>query len=372
MGAPPFTCSAHWKGNKYYDTDINAYKYCDGTAWTAGTALDATDLLDLSGVDSSTATEGLLLPQIGSACAGATAEGQICWDSVGDTLYVGDAVGGPTAINSGGGTHPIAAGDYVSGSIVEDDLNVDEVPVDNDILTFDSTGSNFSWQTPAELSLQPLDSDLTTVAGLTATTGNVMFAAGSAWTSDPTPAIVGTDFTGIPSSAITTEVRSMYWGAGSLSSDGTNCAAPAEVTINSGPKLYTVICTDNDASLFYGSTVMPDSWTAADTPTFEVSYIQTAADTAVLNLDVQAQCRGATEVPSSTWGTKVAIDDAAVTGSNAIDMTTSAAVTPAGTCAGGDSLFWSIEVDATGTTTAAATLHFVGVKMEYSSDIGDE
>jgi len=40
------------------------------------------------------------------------------------------------------------------GLILEADLNADEEPANNDILTFDETGANFSWQTPAELSLQ--------------------------------------------------------------------------------------------------------------------------------------------------------------------------------------------------------------------------
>jgi hypothetical protein len=161
-------------------------------------------------------------------------------------------------------------------------------------------------------------------------------------------------------------IKSAWFGAGSLSTDGTQCAAPAEVTINSGPKIWTIICTDNDSSTIYGSVGMPDSWDGG-TVTFEHQYIQTAANTGALNGDIAAQCRGATEVPSSTWGTEVAIDDAAVTGTNAIDHTTSAAVTPAGTCAGGDTLFFRYQVDATGTTTTAASLHHVGFKMEYSA-----
>ncbi len=39
----------------------------------------------------------------------------------------------------------------VNATIVEADIDGDEAPTDNDILTFDSTGSNFSWQTPTEL-----------------------------------------------------------------------------------------------------------------------------------------------------------------------------------------------------------------------------
>ena len=160
-------------------------------------------------------------------------------------------------------------------------------------------------------------------------------------------------------------LKSVWFGAGSLSTDGTQCAAPAEVTINSGPKLWTIICTDNDASTIYGSIKMPDSWDGG-TVTFTHVYLQTAADTSALNGDIAAQCRGNGEAPSSTWGTEVAIDDAAVTGSNQNDMTTSAAVTPAGTCAAGDMLYFRYQLDATGTTTAVATLHHLGFTMEYS------
>lgn len=160
-------------------------------------------------------------------------------------------------------------------------------------------------------------------------------------------------------------LKSIWFGAGSLSTDGTQCAAPAEVTINSGPKLWTIICTDNDASTIYGSVRMPDSWDAG-TVAFTHVYLQTAADTGPINGDIAAQCRGNGEAPSSTWGTEIAIDDAGVTGSNQNDMTTSAAVTPAGTCAAGDMLYFRYQLDATGTTTAVATLHHLGFTMEYS------
>jgi hypothetical protein len=159
--------------------------------------------------------------------------------------------------------------------------------------------------------------------------------------------------------------KSIWFGAGSLSTDGTQCAAPAEVTINSGPKIWTIVCTDNDSSTIYGSVKMPDNWDAG-TVTFDHVYIQTAANTGALNGDIAAQCRGNGEVPSSTWGTEVAIDDAAVVGSNSNDMTTSAAVTAAGTCAAGDMLYWRYQLDATGTATTAASLHHVGFRMEYS------
>jgi hypothetical protein len=160
--------------------------------------------------------------------------------------------------------------------------------------------------------------------------------------------------------------KSVWFGAGSLSTDGTQCAAPAEATpVASGPKVWSIICTDNDASTIHGSIRMPDSWDAG-TVTFTHVYQQTAADTSALNGDIAAQCRGNGEAPSSTYGTEVAIDDAGVVGSGANDMTTSAAVTPTGTCAAGDMLYWRYQLDATGTTTAVATLHHLGFNMEYS------
>ncbi len=169
---------------------------------------------------------------------------------------------------------------------------------------------------------------------------------------------------------INSRLESIVWNAAGITADGIQCANAAKVTINSGPVMYTIICTDNDASSMYGHVIMPDSYNGG-TLTFELEYLQTAAETNVLNSDVAAQCRGMGETVSSTWGTEIAIDDAAVSGSNIVDHTTSAAVTPAGTCAGGDSLWWRIQLDATGTTTAVATLYFMGVKMEYTSNVGD-
>jgi hypothetical protein len=160
--------------------------------------------------------------------------------------------------------------------------------------------------------------------------------------------------------------KSIWFGADSLYGDGTQCPAnPTAVTINSGPIIPTFICTDSDAATLYGSIKMPDSWDGG-TVTFAHVYIQTAANTGALNGDIMAQCRGNGEVPSSTWGTEVAIDDAAVVGSNSNDMTTSAAVTPAGTCAAGDMLYFRYQLDATGTTTTIASLHHVGFMMKYS------
>jgi hypothetical protein len=161
--------------------------------------------------------------------------------------------------------------------------------------------------------------------------------------------------------------KSIWFGAGALSTDGTQCAAPAEVTpVASGPKVWSVLCANNSASVMMGSVRMPDSWDGG-TVTFTHVYQQTAADTGALNGDIACQARSNGEAPSSTYGTAIAIDDAAVVGGGSNDMTTSAAVTCAGTgLAGGDMLYWKYILDATGTTTAVGTLHHLGFTMEYT------
>jgi len=156
----------------------------------------------------------------------------------------------------------------------------------------------------------------------------------------------------------------IWFDAAALSTDGTQCAAPAEVTINSGPKRFTIICADNDASTIYGSVKMNNDYSGGPIY-FTHVYLQTAADTNALNGDITAQCRGNGVTVNSTWGTEVAIDDAAVTGSNKNDYTTSAAVTPNGTCTGAPMIYWRYQLDAAGTTTAVATLHTLGFGMEY-------
>ena len=252
----------------------------------------------------------------------------------------------------------VDAGDYAADSVDHDDLNDTITFEDGTLLDF---GTNIS-TTDEGLHLP---AHATSCASATSE-GQVC------WEEDAAALWIGDGATAqqMNGAAPATEVRSMYWGAGAMNSDGTQCADPAEATINSGPKMWTIICTDNDASIMHGTTTMPDGWNAG-TVTFEVSYIQTAADTNVLNLDIAAQCRNNGTVVNSTYGTKVAIDDAAVVGSSSVDTTTSGAVTANGTCAAGDFLAWQLEVDATGTTTAVATLHFIGVKMEFTTDIGD-
>jgi hypothetical protein len=162
-------------------------------------------------------------------------------------------------------------------------------------------------------------------------------------------------------------LKSVYFPAGALNTDGTQCGQPTERTINSGALRYTIICTDNDASTIYGEAEMPDGYDGS-TVTLMGSFVQTAADTAVLNADVAMACRANGDTINNTWGTEIAMDIAAMGGSNKINTVTTAAITPNGTCTGpGTLLQFRWQLDAGGTTTAVATLHVLGFKLVYAT-----
>ena len=58
------------------------------------------DLIDLDAINVSSTTEGLLLPQA-TSCTSGTAEGQVCWDTDNDVLYVGTASAAQAVANPG-------------------------------------------------------------------------------------------------------------------------------------------------------------------------------------------------------------------------------------------------------------------------------
>lgn len=156
------------------------------------------------------------------------------------------------------------------------------------------------------------------------------------------------------------------WNADAMHTDGTQCGQPTERILNSGAPMSTIICTNNASSSIYGQVEMPDRWDGG-TVTFMWSGVQTAADTAIMNSHIAAACRANTVTINNTWGTSQTLNIAAVTGSNAINTVTSAAVTPNGTCTGAGTLLqWRWQLD-TSTTTAVATLHNLGIKMVYST-----
>lgn len=154
----------------------------------------------------------------------------------------------------------------------------------------------------------------------------------------------------------------IVWRAGELDVDGVQCAAASPVQIASGPILDTIQCADNDASSIYGWTILSDAYEGG-TLQFEIAFTQTGINFGAFDGDVAAQCYSSGETIGSTWGAESAIDSAGFLGFSAFQTATSGDVTPAGSCAAGDALFWRWQMDAAGTTTAVATLHILGMKL---------
>lgn len=161
-------------------------------------------------------------------------------------------------------------------------------------------------------------------------------------------------------------LASVYVGAELMHGDGTNCPAdPTKVTISNQPR-YTFVCTENNGSRIKGVIPMRPNWDAG-TILMKPHYAQTAADTGSVALEVAAACRAFGVAFNGTYGAEIDVDDAVLVGSGAVEATLSAAVTPNGTCAAGDLLYFYIDVDATDNpTTAAATLHLLGVDVFWS------
>ncbi len=163
-------------------------------------------------------------------------------------------------------------------------------------------------------------------------------------------------------------LKSGWIPAAIMEVDGTNCAAPTAATpIASGAKLKTIICLDNDSSRMHATFLIPNDYDGG-TITLTSAVVQTAADTGVIEFQARAQCKGDTEtlVAITSFGTEVVWTDT-MTGSGAVNMATSGAITPSGTCAAGDLISFSIDIGATNTTTAMATAHILGFRPTYSS-----
>ena len=195
------------------------------------------------------------------------------------------------------------------------------------------------------------------------------------WDSTNKDLYIGDDTTPIlmNGAAPATEVRSMNWGAGSMNADG--CTAIAEVAIPSaGFPMWTSTCPVAATSQLYGSTTMPDSWDAGNV-LFEVSSHHAVSEVLTCIYDITCQCVGTGEAMNTTFTTE---------GANTVVVITTAALTDqflwdeqvgaiacTGTCSAGDLLRWELESETVGTGANCANTNILGVKMEYTSTIGD-
>ena len=185
-------------------------------------------------------------------------------------------------------------------------------------------------------------------------------------------------------------VKSMVWPASAMSTDGTECSDPAEATINSGPKQWTIACpmgtSETDGFVYGTGIVLPDGFDQTADVTFELTvYLTTDGGAGTWHGEIAIQCQSEGEIIDSTWGTGIGLDLTPIAGDvvNDIVQDTSAAVdtdTTGQDCDAGDILFWrwkSCDTDATPSSGCTSSAGFendasiLAMKMEYTSTFGD-
>jgi hypothetical protein len=187
------------------------------------------------------------------------------------------------------------------------------------------------------------------------------------------------------------EVRSMVWNAGAMSTDGTECEAPTEIVLNSGPKQFAIVCPMDSADTdgyIYGSTVLPDGFeTDGDLRFLMTSIMITDTGDGTFHGSLGLQCvadRGG--VDNASWGTESDLDVFNVSGDVQWDLVTTdlngsdAAIAATG-CAGGETLWWRWAACDSGTpensncqvstTTVIDDVAILSLRMEYPTTIGD-
>lgn len=142
------------------------------------------------------------------------------------------------------------------------------------------------------------------------------------------------------------------------------CGIGIAETTAGGPRVVGITCQDDTGATMGGVWLTPSSWNAGPITLSFVEISVNATPSGVLAFDVKCQCKGSGELASSTYGTAVALDTT-FSVQAAVERTTSASMTCAGTCAAGDVVFWRATVDATTTTTEVADTAVIGARIGY-------
>jgi hypothetical protein len=189
-------------------------------------------------------------------------------------------------------------------------------------------------------------------------------AGAGTWTDSSTSTgtnktLVATDAGG--TNTITTGVKA-FWDAAALTPDGTNCTDATKTTINSGPVVYIMNCTDNAGSTFDGHITLP---TAVATVTFTITVDDVDSSSQHFAGTFKAQCRASGATVNNTYGTGQTVDITMVS-ANVDYKQTTAAVTPNATCSAGAELYWKFTVDTT-PHTDTGNARILGVLMKQAS-----
>ncbi len=150
----------------------------------------------------------------------------------------------------------------------------------------DFNGTTFSCQTDREG--QPLDTELSLIAGLAETTGNVMIGVAGAWSSEAQPAIDCTNCTAIPAASDLHDIGNVtlstpadgsslcFTGTANASVDCT-IGGEATATEDAGVQTFTIV-SDHAGSVHHAESHAPESHTGQGATAAELETLTDASD----------------------------------------------------------------------------------------------
>jgi hypothetical protein len=181
--------------------------------------------------------------------------------------------------------------------------------------------------------------------------------------------------------------ESYPWLASGTFTDEADCNAPARVADvggSGGPAMSTITCPLGGTNLdgdIYGNTLMPAEWNAGTVQLeIEVRIHDDPGATETMQGVFNAQCVSDEDVVSNSWTANTGLDVTFVSGDVQWDTqkVTSSTLTPDGSCAAGDSIYWRYVVCDTGTppttgcsasTHDVANTHIVGFRLIWTSNV---
>jgi hypothetical protein len=318
------------------------------------------DLLSMASVTVSTTTEGFILPQATDDCASATAEGQVCWDSSSDTLYVGDGAS-PVAISQGLITLDSAFDNGKTIDGANSQANAFVIGDGTDGLRFYVGASG------------PII-ECFIGAGTCDQVTNVASGNDFIINLDGTPALTITSAGAVTLGEALEETKLVPVPAGMLVVDGTHCTHNTDQTLASEMFRSTVTCADNDAATMKFDFPAPEAWDEAELTIDAYFFQNDATPDGNINIDWSGYCAG----HNDPFGTDTftaedangAMDFAAsAVAQNDLIQASTVGQVPIGTCAEGDMIRIRGQVDATGTTAASPTdvhLLWLRIKIAYN------
>lgn len=313
------------------------------------------DLLDMSTIPLDSSTEGLILPQNAEDCSAATAEGQVCWDSANDVLFIGD---GTAAISASQPTVSLDLAAEAGRTITS------ASGVENAVSIGDGTDGHRFYVGPLGPTIECFLGAGTCDQITNVPTGNSFILS-----LDDIAALTIADTGVVTLGESLKEVHSYQIPASMPSVDGTFCTKDVDIQI--GARFYpgAIDCLGNNASHLEIAFPMPGSWDATYLTLTGHWYKTGASTTGNIRMDWAVACAGHDDAQTAYAG-EVAMTFAAnsVAQNDHLQANTASALTLS-SCAKGDMIYLRGEIDATATTNPEpATWKLLYITVKFKVD----